>query len=297
MEKNKILITGSDGMLGSGLKEIFGKNKNIKYFSKDDFDFSIKKDIKQFFSSFGDYDVLIHCACFTDVNGSELKEKKGILNATNVDALKIISEECNNNNITIIYPQTFLILDSKVSIHSDKSKKYDPLGAYSRSKLRAEQILDSNIENDLLKIIRFGGFYGGGSNIDKNFVGLFLNKILPNSKNQFLKSIEVGNRVWQPTWTRDAAKAIKMILKEKDNYFQFCCHDKTSFSNLSRKILEIIGEKELKIKEVDSSKIIELAKRPDQIIMKSSKLFYDKGLVSNFSVSLNDYLSVYYSYD
>ena len=294
MVNNRIFVTGSDGMLGSGLKEVFGFKENIRYFTRSDFDFTNKENISQFFSLFKNDDILIHCACFTNVNESEFKENRKLLNSTNVDSLKIISDECNKKKIKIIYPQTFLILDSNISIHDDQSRNYDPLSAYSKSKLKAENLLKNNVESNLLKIIRFGGFYGGGREIDKNFVGLFLNKILPNAKKDKLNSISVGNRIWQPTWTRDAANAIKIILNESGNYFQYCCNNKTSFSNLSKTILDFIGETKISINEIDSSKIIESAKRPKQIVMKSSKLFYDHKLVYDFSISLKNYLKDFY---
>ena len=70
-------------------------------------------------------------------------------------------------------------------------------------------------------------------------------------------------------------------------------NDKVSFSDLSKKILKFINEKNININEINSDQIEELAERPDEIFIKPAKEFYQKKIVYNYSDSLIKYLRVY----
>ena len=141
-------------------------------------------------------------------------------------------------------------------------------------------------------IIRLGGFYGGGPAVDKNFVGLFLKRILPKALQKGDREIPVGDRVWQPTWTKDIANTIGWCIENPwRESCQYATQDFASFADLAQAILDILGINDVKICKVSSDKIPIVAPRPQQIIMHSSDELIQSNFVHPYQVRLKEYLS------
>ena len=68
----RILVTGSNGQLGSEIKKISTKfsNYDFEFLSKKELNISDKKSVQSFFKENPFY-ALINCAAYTDVNKSE----------------------------------------------------------------------------------------------------------------------------------------------------------------------------------------------------------------------------------
>ena len=145
-------------------------------------------------------------------------------------------------------------------------------------------------------VIRLGGFYGGGPAVDKNFVGLFLKRILPMALQNGDREILVGDRVWQPTWTKDIANTIGWCIENpwRESY-QYATQDFASFADLAQSIIAILGINDVKISKVSSKDIPVTAPRPQEIIMQSSDEFIHSDFVHPYEVRLKEYLSTQWS--
>ena len=136
-----------------------------------------------------------------------------------------------------------------------------------------------------------GGLFGGGPEKDKNFVGLFLRRILPEAQRRGEKTIEIGDRVWQPTWTRDVAQVIQWALARPwRSFYQYASSDAVSFASLASSILAEVGLSNIEIAEVPSSKIPSRAPRPQTIMMTPSDELVRAGLVHGYHPRLRAYL-------
>jgi dTDP-4-dehydrorhamnose reductase len=267
----KILVLGASGMLGADVVAELKKSHEVIGLGRSQLDIRSYKQLELAINVVRP-DLLIQCAAYTDVDKAEFSENHDELVGVNVHAVENLCRLCNKYNVKLIYPQTFLVLKEGNECHAENSRNFKPLGKYAQSKLEAESIIRKCMDIDEYMILRLGGFFGGGKARDKNFVGIFLNKILPNAINNQIHVIEIGNRVWQPTWTSDVARLVSHLIAggEWQSNVQYSSNNYVTFAGLAQAILKIIGEDRVKIKEVSASIVEKGAKRPSSIIMSPS---------------------------
>ena len=110
--KNKILITGGNGMLGKSLKKYFPKATFLN--GKKDLDFtSNNTDI--LVNSLGQFDYIIHCAAITDLNYCEIYPEQAY--DIHVKAVKLLQKKTNK----LIYISTNPIQSKKVYYKTKKN--------------------------------------------------------------------------------------------------------------------------------------------------------------------------------
>jgi len=290
-----LLITGANGMLGAALCEVLSEKHTIIGLGHTEFDITDPAAWNSISSFKAKPDLIIHCAAFTQVDAAENEPSKALWE-TNVNSIERLCDVCLDQDIRVIYPQTFLVLQDQHNAHSPNSIAIEPLGWYSKSKWEAEELLMKRLPPEKRMIIRLGGFYGGGPDVDKNFVGIFLKRILPNALQKGDREISVGDRVWQPTWTKDIANMIGWCIENpwRESY-QYATTDFASFADLAQSILTLLGIKEVTISKVSSKDIPVTAPRPQQIIMKASDDLIQSNFVHPYEVRLKEYLTTEWS--
>jgi nucleoside-diphosphate-sugar epimerase len=145
----KVLITGSNGKVGSELLNLFLNktnhdliiiNRKKKIINKNKRMLLFKHNLLKKFNHKIDVDVIIHCATKTDLTvvGKNLKKK---LFDTNVNITKNIQRFANNNKVKKIFflSTTMVKNDSKKKIISERDISRKDF--YARSKLLSEKIL------------------------------------------------------------------------------------------------------------------------------------------------------------
>ncbi len=285
----KFLITGYDGMLGSSFLSQLKKyieNPKVYYFNKSNLDvtntnsFVKYKDLKP--------DFIIHCAALVNADFCEKNKEDGIANI--LEGTKNIMNFAKINNSKVFYPQSFLIYDETNEIVNEKTIP-KPLSIYGSLKLEAENIVLKSSNNSL--IVRMGGFFGGEKK-DKNFVG----KIVPHISNlikQGKNQMDIGDRIWQPTFTEDLAyNSLILLANNKSGKYNMASHGSCSFFELTYEILKILNiSKIFNINKI-SAKILsknEIAKRPKSLIMENSRLDNENlDRQRNWKISLKEYL-------
>ncbi|MBI2196464.1 sugar nucleotide-binding protein [Candidatus Daviesbacteria bacterium] len=151
----KILVTGSNGLVGSHFVENYQSSKNIVILSpsQDELDITNLKSVKDFFKMH-DPDTVIHFAAFTDVSKAE--EQRNNKNAP----CWIVNVEGTTNLIRSLNPDTFFIAISTDVIFSgskenpgpyseDETPEENPdlLSWYGWTKREAERQIINNIKN------------------------------------------------------------------------------------------------------------------------------------------------------
>jgi dTDP-4-dehydrorhamnose reductase len=290
-----ILVTGANGMLGTAICDVLAETHTVIGLGHGDFDVTDSSAWSSISSFQTKPDLIVHCAAFTQVDAAENEPSKALWE-TNVNSIQRLCDACLSLDIGVVYPQSFLVLRDQPEAHPPNSKEIQPLGWYSKSKWEAEEILMQRLPPGKRMIIRLGGFFGGGPDIDKNFVGLFLKRILPQALHKGDTEISIGDRIWQPTWTKDIANILCWCLEEpwRESY-QYAAQDFASFADLAQAILDILSIKDVKISKVSSDKIPVAAPRPQQIIMRSSDELIQSNLVYPYQLRLKEYLSTYWS--
>ena len=148
----KILITGSNGLLGQKLVALLGKSdhkilasgqgpcrildlpSNVRYESCD---ITKPSDLNQCVLSFKP-DVVIHSAAMTNVDECELNSEK--CQIINVDATRNVVNSCNQINSHLIHLSTDFIFDGKEGPYTEDGVP-NPISIYGQSKLDAEKVV------------------------------------------------------------------------------------------------------------------------------------------------------------
>jgi dTDP-4-dehydrorhamnose reductase len=287
-----IVITGGDGMLGTAFQDILKKyteNVNLHSFGKLEFDVSDKHHVKKHTNL--NPDIIIHCAAIVNADYCE----DNIERATDVkiNGMKNIIEMAKLCNAKIFYPQSFLVYDGKENPITEKTKP-NPLGTYGKLKYDSELLLRQEMENSL--VVRMAGFFGGKQK-DKNFVG----KIIPHMANLMkdgAKELNVGDRIWQPTYTNDLAyNSLLLLANDKNGVYCMSSHGEASFHELTCEIVKILAIPNFNVSKVLANSVTkdEKAKRPGKAIIENKRL-QNEGLdrQRTWQESLEEYVNQTY---
>jgi len=197
----KIMIMGSEGMLGHDLVDVLSVDNELITTTIDTLDITdINKTIKTVKEN--NPDVLIHAAAFTDVDGSE--SNPDLAFKVNATGTRNVAVACHEANCAMVYICTDYVFDGT---NSSPYREYDqthPLGVYGKTKHTGEIYI-----RDLLNkfyIIRTSWLYGYHG---PNFVTTMLD-LAKKTKDINVVKDQIGS----PTYTVDLANAIALLIKK-----------------------------------------------------------------------------------
>lgn len=217
----KILITGSNGLLGQKLIEQLSQSsthtvvaigrgpsrlprgtKNIIY---EDCDIT---DLKRTTEIFRDHhpDTVIHAAAMTNVDDCELNPSTCFLH--NVEATKNIIKAAESNSCHIIHLSTDFIFDGKDGPYNEEAKP-NPISIYGKSKLEAEQLIQQS--NTKWAIVRTVLVYGVAPGLSRSNIILWVKESLEQGK-----AIQVVTDQYRtPTLAEDLATGCLLIAEKQ----------------------------------------------------------------------------------
>lgn len=212
---------------------------------------------------------LVHCAATVDVEGCARDPQAA--RETIVDGARNAAQLAKVAGARLLYPQTFLVYDgSDNPIAEDETPR--PLSLYGQLKFEAEQIIEDVLDDAL--IVRMAGFFGG-EEADKNFVGRII-PVMHLAIQRGETCFKVGDRVWQPTWTKDLAEnSMQLMLAGASGRYQMASHGQATFAELAQEIVSALGWSDrLVIETVDANAVAqsELGRRPDVAILSCDRL-------------------------
>jgi dTDP-4-dehydrorhamnose reductase len=213
--KNRILITGANGMLGQRAVQFYSSRENIELLATSVEEKSVfnsveytQVDIKDRDSIkkvIYDYcpDFIVHTAAFTNVDLSEkLREDAWKIN---VKGVEYIAEAARTIDANIIHISTDYIFDGKNGPY-DENAIPDPVGYYGRTKLASENTL--RISGTFFTIIRTNVLYGIAQNSRPDFVRWVINSL---SKNENIRIVK--DQINNPTFIDDLVQGINKIIE------------------------------------------------------------------------------------
>jgi dTDP-4-dehydrorhamnose reductase len=216
----KILITGSNGLLGQKLVANQGISRhsvlatgkgecriaelpvNTRYQMCD---VSDADDVMKVVSEFKP-DVVIHSAAMTNVDECELNPE--ICQRLNVDATRNIVEACNSTGSHLIHLSTDFIFDGSSGPYSETDKP-NPISVYGQSKLDAE-ILVQNATCSWA-IVRTVLVYGISPGLSRSNIILWVRSNLEQGKQIQV----VDDQFRTPTLAEDLASGCLLIAEKK----------------------------------------------------------------------------------
>lgn len=236
----RVVITGSDGMLGRAFVEalqLHVPSAHVDAYPRERLD--VTDGGRVLGLARAKPDVILHCAGMTNAEACEddpqLARRSHVTGTTNVVELARVT------GARLVYPQSVFIFDG-VDLPVTEATAPNPTFQYGRVKLEAESIVREELDAPL--IVRMAGFFGGDEK-DKNFVGLFTREVERRLR-QDIGEIAVGDRVWQPTYTLDlATNTLLLLAQHRSGVYHMGSVGEATFFEVARACVESLGLQDL----------------------------------------------------
>jgi dTDP-4-dehydrorhamnose reductase len=271
MKKNKILVTGSNGLLGQKLTDLLiqdsgieliatGRGKNRHPMSDSDAGYTyielditdnqsveiLLRDVKP--------DIVIHTAAMTQVDDCEFEKELCV--SLNIDCVEQLARLSQKLDYRLIHLSTDFIFDGTKPMYKEDDEP-NPLSYYGWSKLEAEKkVLEFSKNYAILRTVLV---YGKVADMSRSNIMLWSYNTLKDNKNAKV----VDDQFRTPTLAEDLAVGCKLAaLSNENGIFNIAGKDYVSIYELVEKIALMYGFEMTNIEMVSSDTLSQPAKRP-----------------------------------
>ncbi len=276
----KVAITGATGLIGSRVVELLRNDFSLIPLSGADFDITKNEKLVKNLKTI-DFDILLHLAGYTDVDGAE--KNKEIAFKVNVEGTKNVFELTQKLSKKFIYISTDFVFDGRKPPYFEDSIP-NPLGYYAKTKYEGEKVVSGEA-----MIIRTAYPYGVSEASKLDFVRKIIKQLKSNISLNMLTDILIT-----PTYIDDFAYALKYLINNfKPEIYHIIGDDSLSPYDATKLIAKIFNLNEALVKPtnfIDYSK--NKAGRPQFSEVKNHKNnFYpmktfEQGLTDLYNKSL-----------
>lgn len=264
----KILITGSNGLLGQKLVKALhndtavtmlatarGQNrlKAVGNFAYASLDITDANAVATLFKAFKP-DVVIHTAAMTQVDDCETEQS--LCWELNVTAVDYLVRACEAVGAHLVHLSTDFIFDGQDGPYTETAVP-NPLSFYGKSKLAAEKlILQSNLSWSILRTVLV---YGVAEDMSRSNIVLWAKSAL--EKGQTLRI--VNDQFRTPTLAEDLAQGCILAAKQKaQGIYNISGSDYMSVETLVRRVARYFGLDESPITAISTASLNQKAARP-----------------------------------
>ena len=291
----KVVITGSNGLLGQSLLNLLLKDKDsykVYGFSRgknrsgrEDFnyisiDITEKEELDKKLEQIQP-DYIINTAAMTQVDDCETN--KQACDILNVDVVKWMTRFASKLKTHIIHLSTDFIFDGKKGYYKETDKP-NPLSYYGLSKLKSEQVLkDSKINFTILRTILV---YGKVFDMSRSNIVLWVREMLEKNKEITI----VDDQYRMPTYVEDLAMACKIAMDKKAlGIYHISSNTLLSVYEIAQQIAETFDLNKNLIKPISTSTLNQKAPRPAKTGFDLSKTnnelrFYPKSFKEDLQI-------------
>jgi dTDP-4-dehydrorhamnose reductase len=267
----KVLITGSNGQLGSEVRELAANYSKLDLVFKNSHELDICNfDELQNFIIKNNIISVINCAAYTAVDAAE--EDEQIAKKVNAKGVFNIVKALQKVNGKLIHISTDYVFDGNHFLPYKESDPVSPIGVYGETKRAGElAVINSDIDSIVIRTSWLYSFYGN------NFVKTMLR--LGNERDELGV---IFDQVGTPTYARDLAKTSLEILcgdssvdiSKNGNLYHYSNEGVASWYDFAISIMELGGEN-CKVKPIQTKDYPTLAKRPQYSVLNKSKIKTD----------------------
>jgi dTDP-4-dehydrorhamnose reductase len=267
----RVLITGSNGQLGSEIRELAANYKKLDFVFKDLPDLNICNfNLLQSFIIDNNINTVINCAAYTAVDKAE--ENAEISEQVNSTGVSNLVNALQTVNGKLIHISTDYVFDGNHFLPYKESDSVSPIGVYGETKRLGElAVINSEIDSIVIRTSWLYSSYGN------NFVKTMLR--LGNEKENLGV---IFDQVGTPTYARDLAKTCLEILcgdssvniSKNGNLYHFSNEGVASWYDFAISIMELGGEN-CKVNPIQTKDYPTLAKRPHFSVLNKSKIKAD----------------------
>ena len=263
-----ILVTGSNGLLGQKLTDLYlnkpnvhliatakGANRHPKTegYTYVEMDITNSTQVHQVVTTHKP-DVIIHGAAMTNVDACELDPEQCTL--LNVTATQYITDAANEVNAHMVLVSTDFIFDGENGPYNEDAAA-KPLSIYGHSKLNAETYVQQNAQS--WAIARTVLVYGLVADMSRSNIVLWARESLANKK----KINVVDDQYRSPTLAEDLAIGCALIAEKKaSGIFNISGKDQMNIYELVQRVADYFNLSMEHVSRIDSASLNQTAKRP-----------------------------------
>ena len=266
--KKRLLITGSNGLLGQKLVELLRKQANVDLiatargvnrlpvtdgYTYASLDITDQEEVNAVFDQFKP-EIVIHTAAMTNVDTCETDQVGCDL--LNVDAVAFIIQACEKHNSYLCHLSTDFIFDGAAGPYTEEGIA-NPISYYGESKLKAEQLLlASSIRWSIARTVLV---YGIVPDMSRSNIVLWVKKSLEEGK-----TIQVVTDQFRtPTLAEDLAIGCWLLAKDEvEGIFNISGSDFLTPYEMAVMTADYYGLDKSLLQKADSSTFQQTAKRP-----------------------------------
>ena len=254
----KVLITGSNGMLGHDLIEVLKDKHELILTTSKTLDVTDRDKTIEIIKE-NNPDIVINSAAYTDVDGCEIN--RDLAYAVNGEGVRNLSLACRQADCPLVHISTDYVFDGTARDPIAEDGEIGPISIYGKSKLEGEKAIQEIL--DKYFIVRTAWLYGiNGKNFPKTML-----ELAENHPEITVVYDEVGT----PTYTPDLAWGISQLI-ETDLYgiYHLTNSGSCSWCEFARYIFEI-ADRDVKVIPVTASEFSRPAPRPSYSVLKNEK--------------------------
>ena len=250
----RVLVTGSNGQLGTELVDLYGGQDGDEVFGVDlpNVDITDPESVAAAFASFSP-DVVINCAAWTAVDAAEENEEAAFV--VNAEGPRILAQACRDTGAWLVQISTDYVFSGDATEPYAEDAQPDPRSAYGRTKLAGERAVQQALP-DAYYIVRTAWLYGHeGSNFVKTMLRLEAERDTVDV---------VDDQVGQPTYAADLAAQIATLVDARPaaGVFHGTNAGTVSWHGFTEEIFRLIGADPERVRAVTSEQFVRPAPRP-----------------------------------
>ena len=262
--KKRVLVVGSNGMLGQRTISFFSKHTNFEILGcsveekpvTNNYEYcycdltkreNVKKIIYDFYPDF-----IINAAAFTNVDLSEIEREMAW--KVNVKGVEYLAETARVLDSHLIHISSDYIFDGTNGPYAENAKP-NPLGYYGRTKLASENAL--KISGSVHTILRTNVLFGI-ANSRPDFVRWVINSLKDKKRIRI-----VTDQFNNPTFIDDLVQAISKVIEfKKDGIYHIGGRDFLSRFEFTEKIADYFDLNKSLIGAIKTEELNQKARRP-----------------------------------
>lgn len=229
MAGKKTLVLGANGQLGRALQSAYGDDDTVAFATRSEVDITDAGSLNSV--NWGEYNVVINAAAYTDVDKAETPEGRVLAWAGNSSAVAALAAKCAAHKITLVHVSSDYVFDGALEVHSE-TEAVAPLGVYGQTKAAGDAVVSTLAKH---YIVRTSWVIGDGANFVATMASLADRDIAPSV---------VDDQYGRLTFADDLALAIRHLLETSADYGTYNVTNAgptQSWADIARDVYELRG--------------------------------------------------------
>ncbi|MBN2451353.1 MAG: dTDP-4-dehydrorhamnose reductase [Lentisphaeria bacterium] len=237
-------------MLGTEVCEVLRRAGGFEPLALDLPEFDLR-DRARLEAVLADADAVVNCAAYTDVDGAEANP--ALADAVNHLAVGTLGALAAARGLYVLHVSTDFVFDGTLDRPYRETDQTHPINVYGATKHAGEEALRDSGANHA--IVRVEWTYGRAG---RHFVGKLLERAAAARELSM-----VADQVGAPTWTRDVAGALAVLLARRvEGLFHYAAAGYATRFEVARAVLDLAGRGDRILTPCRTADFAAAARRP-----------------------------------